>query len=137
VRAIYLTHPTRAKQGEDFVGAETRARRDGHVGMAGILPRRPRGRTLPHRSRNKAPRVQRREALAVDYYLLDGRCLHAPESRHPSRSLPRDPILAPLRTDARFEDLVARMWRDVEAQRQRARERGLFDLQPLIAGAAQ
>jgi hypothetical protein len=29
------------------------------------------------------------------------------------------------------------MWRDVEAQRQRARERGLFDLQPLIAGAAQ
>jgi tetratricopeptide (TPR) repeat protein len=47
--------------------------------------------------------------------------------------LERDPILAPLRGDQRFGEIIDRMRRDVDAQRQRARERGLLDLQQLVA----
>ena len=39
MRAIDLAHATRSKQGNDFVGAEARARHEGHVGMRGMLPR--------------------------------------------------------------------------------------------------
>ncbi len=47
--------------------------------------------------------------------------------------LERDPIFAPLRADGRFRDLLDRMRRDVETQRQAARERGLFDIDALLA----
>jgi hypothetical protein len=50
--------------------------------------------------------------------------------------LERDPILlAQLRTDARFHDVLERMRRDVEAQRARARTRGLLDVEPLLGPA--
>ena len=48
-------------------------------------------------------------------------------------SLERDPILAPLRGDAKFQRILERIRKDVEAQRARARERGLFELQSLLA----
>lgn len=48
-------------------------------------------------------------------------------------SLERDPILAPLRADAKFQGLIGRIRKDVETQRARARERGLFELQTLLA----
>jgi non-specific serine/threonine protein kinase len=46
--------------------------------------------------------------------------------------LERDPILATLLTDRRFRDVLDRMRRDVEAQRGRARDRGLLDLEGLL-----
>lgn len=49
--------------------------------------------------------------------------------------LERDPILAPLLTDRRFRDVLDRMRRDVEAQRGRARDRGLLDLEGLLTPA--
>ena len=48
-------------------------------------------------------------------------------------SLERDPILAPLRGDAKFEEILDRIRTDVEGQRARARERGLFDFGSLLA----
>jgi hypothetical protein len=47
--------------------------------------------------------------------------------------LERDPILAPLRGDAKFQSFLDRMRKDVEAQRGRARQRGLLDLDALLA----
>lgn len=48
--------------------------------------------------------------------------------------LERDPILrGVLGADGRMDGFVARMRRDVEAQRERARRRGLLDLEPLLA----
>jgi hypothetical protein len=50
--------------------------------------------------------------------------------------LERDPILlGQLRTDARFHDVLEAMRRDVEAQRARARTRGLLDVEPLLGPA--
>jgi hypothetical protein len=50
--------------------------------------------------------------------------------------LERDPILlAQLRTDARFRDVLERMRRDVEAQRARARTRGLLEVESLLGPA--
>jgi tetratricopeptide (TPR) repeat protein len=50
--------------------------------------------------------------------------------------LERDPILlAQLRTDARFHDVLERMRRDVEAQRARARTRGLLEVESLLGPA--
>ena len=46
--------------------------------------------------------------------------------------LERDPIFKPLRSDARFVRVLDRMRRDVAAQRERARTRGLLDLPSLI-----
>jgi non-specific serine/threonine protein kinase len=46
--------------------------------------------------------------------------------------LERDPILAPL-AGARFEEILTRMRNDVAAQRERARARGLLDLDALTA----
>lgn len=46
--------------------------------------------------------------------------------------LERDPILAAVR-GAELDAILERMRRDVAAQRQRARERGLLDLEPLMA----
>jgi hypothetical protein len=46
--------------------------------------------------------------------------------------LERDPIFAPIRGDQRFRSLLDRMRTDVEAQRRRARERGLLDLDALM-----
>jgi serine/threonine protein kinase len=43
-----------------------------------------------------------------------------------------DPILAPLRTDPRFTNVLSRMRRDVEAQRARAASGGLLDLTSLL-----
>ncbi|MGH9312588.1 MAG: protein kinase domain-containing protein [Vicinamibacterales bacterium] len=45
--------------------------------------------------------------------------------------LERDPIFAPLRGVERFRGVIDRMRRDVEAQRHRARERGLLDFPEL------
>ena len=47
--------------------------------------------------------------------------------------LERDPIFAPVRGDQRFQTVLDRMRRDVDAQRQHARERGLLDLEVLTA----
>jgi TolB-like protein len=47
--------------------------------------------------------------------------------------LERDPIMVALRADQRFREILERMRHDVDAQRQRARERGLLDLQALLA----
>jgi serine/threonine protein kinase/tetratricopeptide (TPR) repeat protein len=49
--------------------------------------------------------------------------------------LEADPILAQLRTDARYRNVLERMRRDVDAQRARAGERGLLDVTALIAPA--
>lgn len=49
--------------------------------------------------------------------------------------LERDPIFAPLRTEERFRTLLDRMRRDVETQRQTARERGLLEIDALLAPA--
>jgi eukaryotic-like serine/threonine-protein kinase len=43
-----------------------------------------------------------------------------------------DPLFAPLRSDPAFRSLIERMKSDVTVQRDRARQRGLFDLQPLL-----
>lgn len=47
--------------------------------------------------------------------------------------LERDPILAELRATPRFHDIIDRMRKDVEAQRARAQERGLLELDGLLA----
>jgi TolB-like protein len=47
-------------------------------------------------------------------------------------SLERDPIFRPLGTHPGFVSLLDRMRRDVEAQRERARTRGLLELQSLL-----
>ena len=47
--------------------------------------------------------------------------------------LERDPIFTPLRTDERFRALLDRMRRDVDTQRQAARERGLLEIDALLA----
>ena len=47
--------------------------------------------------------------------------------------LERDPIFAPLLTDQRFRDVLDRMRQDVEVERRRARDRGLLDLESLVA----
>jgi hypothetical protein len=46
--------------------------------------------------------------------------------------LERDPILAPLRKDPRFTDVLSRMRREGEAQRARAARRGLLDVTGLF-----
>jgi tetratricopeptide (TPR) repeat protein len=46
--------------------------------------------------------------------------------------LERDPILRPLASHPRFVSVLDRMRRDVEAQRERARTRGLLELQSLL-----
>jgi serine/threonine protein kinase/tetratricopeptide (TPR) repeat protein len=46
--------------------------------------------------------------------------------------LERDPILAPLGSDARLRGILERMRKDVDAQRARARERGLLDIDALL-----
>ena len=43
--------------------------------------------------------------------------------------LERDPILAELRENSRFSDIIDRMRKDVDAQRARAQERGLLDIE--------
>ena len=43
-----------------------------------------------------------------------------------------DPILAALRSEPRYRDVLDRMRRDVDAQRARARERGLLDVTGLL-----
>ena len=50
--------------------------------------------------------------------------------------LERDPIFRPLGSDARFVRVLDRMRRDVEAQRERARTRGLLELKSLIGRAS-
>ncbi len=47
--------------------------------------------------------------------------------------LERDPILAKLDGDPKFREILDRMRQDAEAQRTRARERGLLDLETLLA----
>jgi TolB-like protein/predicted Ser/Thr protein kinase len=49
--------------------------------------------------------------------------------------LERDPILVKLDPDPRFRDIVDRMRKDVEAQRSRARQGGLLDIDALLASA--
>jgi hypothetical protein len=51
--------------------------------------------------------------------------------------LVRDPIFRPLANDARFVRVLDRMRRDVEAQRERARTRGLLELKSLIGPEPQ
>jgi eukaryotic-like serine/threonine-protein kinase len=51
--------------------------------------------------------------------------------------LERDPIFRPLGSHARFVSVLDRMLRDVEAQRERARTRGLLELQSLIGPERQ
>jgi tetratricopeptide (TPR) repeat protein len=51
--------------------------------------------------------------------------------------LERDPIFRPLARDARFVRVLDRMRADVEAQRERARTRGLLELKSLIGPAPQ
>lgn len=48
-------------------------------------------------------------------------------------TLERDPILAALAGDARFREILDRMRKDVAAQRARARDRGLLDVDALLA----
>jgi hypothetical protein len=52
-------------------------------------------------------------------------------------SLERDPIFRPLGSHAGFVSLLDRMRRDVEAQRERARTRGLLELPSLIGTEQQ
>jgi hypothetical protein len=47
-------------------------------------------------------------------------------------SLERDPILAPLRGDPKFQSILERIRKDVEAQRERARQRGLLEIESLL-----
>ena len=47
--------------------------------------------------------------------------------------LEHDPILGKVSADPKFREILNRMRRDVEAQRTRARERGLLDFDPLLA----
>ena len=47
--------------------------------------------------------------------------------------LERDPIMKALRGDQRFDEVLERMRHDVDAQRQHAGDRGLLDLQALVA----
>jgi cell division septum initiation protein DivIVA len=47
--------------------------------------------------------------------------------------LERDPILAELGTNRRFREILDRMRRDVDAQRERARQRGLLQMEGLLA----
>jgi TolB-like protein/Tfp pilus assembly protein PilF len=57
----------------------------------------------------------------------------ADEARYPDFSfLERDPILRPLARDARFREILERIRRRVADQRDRARERGLLDLDSLL-----
>jgi hypothetical protein len=49
--------------------------------------------------------------------------------------LERDRILAELRADSRFRDILDRMRTDVDAQRARAQARGLLELEGLLAPA--
>jgi TolB-like protein len=51
--------------------------------------------------------------------------------------LERDPIFRPLSSDARFVRVLDRMRTDVEVQRERARTRGLLELNSLIGSAPQ
>jgi tetratricopeptide (TPR) repeat protein len=51
--------------------------------------------------------------------------------------LERDPIFRPLANDARFVRVLDRMRRDVEAQRERARTRGLLELKSLVGPEPQ
>ena len=51
--------------------------------------------------------------------------------------LERDPIFRPLANDPRFGRVLDRMRRDVEAQRERARTRGLLELKSLIGPEPQ
>jgi eukaryotic-like serine/threonine-protein kinase len=46
--------------------------------------------------------------------------------------LDRDPILAPLRDEPRYHDILGRMRQDVAAQRARARQRGLLEVETLL-----
>jgi hypothetical protein len=48
-----------------------------------------------------------------------------------------DPLFRPLASDARFVRVLDRMRRDVEAQRERARTRGLLELKSLIGPEPQ
>jgi thioredoxin-like negative regulator of GroEL len=48
-------------------------------------------------------------------------------------TLEPDPIFVAVRGDARFRELLERMRKDVAAQRSRARERGLLDIDSLLA----
>ena len=44
-----------------------------------------------------------------------------------------DPVFAALRSDARFRAILERLRKDVDAQRARARDRGLLDIDSLLA----
>jgi eukaryotic-like serine/threonine-protein kinase len=48
-------------------------------------------------------------------------------------TLERDPILSPLRGDAKFQSILDRIRKDVAAQRERARQRGLLEFDSLRA----
>ena len=50
-------------------------------------------------------------------------------------SLERDPILAPLRGDAKFQDILDRIRKTVQEQRERARQRGLLEIESLLRPA--
>jgi hypothetical protein len=47
--------------------------------------------------------------------------------------LERDPILVRLDAEPKFREILEQMRRDAEAQRTRARERGLLDFDTLLA----
>ena len=46
--------------------------------------------------------------------------------------LDRDPILAPLRAEPHYRDILGHMSQDVAAQRARARQRGLLEVETLL-----